>query len=464
MGIIMKNGIAYGASSDEAFNISYDNTKSGLSASNVQNAIDEVSEKLSESGDIDLSEYETKTDSQTKYNDAVAHSDVNLGTAKSYTDEKIANLLNNSTEAVDSIYELRDAMENNADAIEALTTVAASKVPTSRKINNKELTEDITLSADDVGAYSKSTCNTLFNRKVDDCYLEINNNATGTGDVKFATVDYSDCDSNNGASALIRMRSGHGNGKSFIFSQDVYIHVNYDGTVRVDNRKHYDSYVGKYDDVNHQYGDIFWVNDTDNKIVDFYCLVGQWTRLWMTPYKRITSSSKGTFTQYTDRILYSEGAKEWAANSVIVVKSDIPSWAMKSTKPSYTASEVGAPTVDEMNAAIADVQSSINTHTSDAVKHITSDERTAWNTAKTHASSAHAPSNAQANVIESIKVNGVVQDITNKSVNITLPTEWPDAGGGNFDDIYNYEFITVEDIDAICGTTIQLAFSSEVTF
>lgn len=152
MGIIMKNGIAYGASSDEAFNISYDNTKSGLSASNVQNAIDEVSEKLFESGDIDLSEYETKTDSQTKYNDAVAHSDVNLGTAKSYTDEKIANLLNNSTEAVDSIYELRDAMENNADAIEALTTVAASKVPTSRKINNKELTSDITLTASDVGA------------------------------------------------------------------------------------------------------------------------------------------------------------------------------------------------------------------------------------------------------------------------------------------------------------------------
>lgn len=49
MGIIMKNGIAYGASSDEAFNISYDNTKSGLSSSNIQNAIDEVSEKLSES-------------------------------------------------------------------------------------------------------------------------------------------------------------------------------------------------------------------------------------------------------------------------------------------------------------------------------------------------------------------------------------------------------------------------------
>ena len=47
-----------------------------------------------------------------------------------YVDEQIAsevaNLLNNSTEAVDSIMELASAMENNADAIEALETVAAS--------------------------------------------------------------------------------------------------------------------------------------------------------------------------------------------------------------------------------------------------------------------------------------------------------------------------------------------------
>lgn len=50
-----------------------------------------------------------------------------LTSAKAYADEKIANLLENSTEAVDSIYELRDAMNENADAIEALETIAASK-------------------------------------------------------------------------------------------------------------------------------------------------------------------------------------------------------------------------------------------------------------------------------------------------------------------------------------------------
>lgn len=84
--------------------------------------------------------------------DAKGSADTALASAKAYADEKVANLLDNSTEAVDSIMELAEAMENNADAIEALETVAASKVPTSRKINGKALTADITLSASDVGA------------------------------------------------------------------------------------------------------------------------------------------------------------------------------------------------------------------------------------------------------------------------------------------------------------------------
>lgn len=40
----------------------------------------------------------------------------------------------------------------------------------------------------------------------------------------------------------------------------------------------------------------------------------------------------------------------------------------------------------------------------------------------THATSAHAPSTAQANVIEGITVNGATMSPTNKVVNITVPT------------------------------------------
>ena len=68
------------------------------------------------SGNTITSTYETKSDATAK-----------LTEAKNYTDGKIANLLDNSTEAVDSIMELAAAMEDNADAIEALQGIAAGK-------------------------------------------------------------------------------------------------------------------------------------------------------------------------------------------------------------------------------------------------------------------------------------------------------------------------------------------------
>ena len=46
---------------------------------------------------------------------------------------------------------------------------------------------------------------------------------------------------------------------------------------------------------------------------------------------------------------------------------------------------------------------------------------------------AHAPSDAQANVIESIKVNGTAQTISSKSVNITVPTKASDIGAATDD-------------------------------
>lgn len=53
--------------------------------------------------------------------------------AKDYTDEKIANLLENDTEAVDSVMELAAAMKNNTDAIDMLKSVAATKSTTGHK-------------------------------------------------------------------------------------------------------------------------------------------------------------------------------------------------------------------------------------------------------------------------------------------------------------------------------------------
>ena len=53
----------------------------------------------------------------------------------------------------------------------------------------------------------------------------------------------------------------------------------------------------------------------------------------------------------------------------------VPAWAKAASKPAYTAAEVGA---DPAGSA-AGVQGNLDAHTVDAVKHITANERTAWN-------------------------------------------------------------------------------------
>lgn len=49
-----------------------------------------------------------------------------------------------------------------------------------------------------------------------------------------------------------------------------------------------------------------------------------------------------------------------------------------------------------------------------------------YDAAYEHSQAAHAPSNAQANVLESVKLNGVPLQITDKAVNVTVPTKVSD--------------------------------------
>ena len=63
-----------------------------------------------------------------------------------------------------------------------------------------------------------------------------------------------------------------------------------------------------------------------------------------------------------------------------------------------------------------------DSHTSDTTKHITSTERTNWNSAKTHADSVHAPSNAQANqnAFSNIKVGDTTISADTTTDTLTL--------------------------------------------
>ena len=80
-------------------------------------------------------------------------------------------------------------------------------------------------------------------------------------------------------------------------------------------------------------------------------------------------------------------------------------------------------TLDGYGITDAAKKDDLTTHTGNTTIHITADERTSWNAAKTHANSAHAPSNAQANIIETVKVNGTALAATSKAVDITVPTK-----------------------------------------
>ena len=79
-----------------------------------------------------------------------------LTEAKTYTNTKITTLKEEllgpgTSEAIDTIYELADALTENADVVKALNDAIGAKVDKTTKINNKTLTQDITLTKYDIG-------------------------------------------------------------------------------------------------------------------------------------------------------------------------------------------------------------------------------------------------------------------------------------------------------------------------
>lgn len=106
---------------------------------------------------------------------------------------------------------------------------------------------------------------------------------------------------------------------------------------------------------------------------------------------------------------------------------NVPNVSTNDQTPSYTESTSLAKlsSGEKLYVAFGKISKAITdfiSHIGDTVKHITSTERTNWNAAKTHADSAHAPSSAQANVIETVKVNGTALTPSSKAVDITVPS------------------------------------------
>ena len=153
--------------------------------------------------------------------------------------------------------------------------------------------------------------------------------------------------------------------------------------------------------------------------------------------------------------------------------SDVSAWAKASTKPKYTATEVGADPagssataltnaksytdqkvsdlingapetldtlkeiadaiteneeiVDTLNSAIGTKANAadLTSHTENSGIHCTSSQKTNWDAAYTHSQAAHAPSTAERNTIVGVQKNSVdlTPNSSTRKVNITVPTK-----------------------------------------
>ena len=100
-------------------------------------------------------------------------------------------------------------------------------------------------------------------------------------------------------------------------------------------------------------------------------------------------------------------------------------------------------TESEIDTKVASINTSITNHTGNASIHVTSDNKTQWNSAYTHSTSAHAPSSAEKNIIVGIQKNGtdLTVNSSTRKVNITVPTTAAEIGAAssthNHDDKYD---------------------------
>ena len=127
--------------------------------------------------------------------------------------------------------------------------------------------------------------------------------------IKFVSVNYSSVATCFKMGAM----TCHDNGLSYKHLTDILISVTTAGEVYCDIFKFAQQSVGSVDGVARCTGDVFYVNNTSTKVVDFYILCGQWSSSQFTPITGIGSTSIAGVTQYSgSEIGYSDGTKVWA--------------------------------------------------------------------------------------------------------------------------------------------------------
>ena len=223
-------------------------------------------------------------------------------------------------------------------------------VPNTRTINSKALSSNISLSNKDVGALPDYTINishqTAGNPRI----------------VKFVSVNYT----SKATCFKMGAMTCHDNGSSYQFLTDMLIAVTTSGVVTANIYKFAQSSIGNVDGVARYTGDVFYVNDTTNKIVDFYILCGQYSESQFTPVTKVGSTTIAYVTQYSGTATYySSGDKTWAngCGTTYARLSDIP------TKTSQLTNDSGFATTSQLNNKVnySDIVQSTGTNTNNVM-------------------------------------------------------------------------------------------------
>lgn len=137
-------------------------------------------------------------------------------------------------------------------------------------------------------------------------------------------------------------------------------------------------------------------------------------------------------------VLCNDTSVTWASSDKVLLKGEMAIEFPKSGAPKFKFGDgtntfanlpYSAMTPDEVSAAIkAAVDTASHTHSNKAIldaitASFTTELKANYDAAYKHSTSAHAPSNAQANVIEGVSVNGTKLTPNSKVVDVTVPTK-----------------------------------------
>lgn len=209
-------------------------------------------------------------------------------------------------------------------AVDTTTIALKSDIPTESTVSGWGFTKNTgTITGVQLNGTSIATSGVANVKALPNFNLNISHQTAGNPrPVKFLTINYAT------AATYFKMSatSCHDNGTSYQFLEDIIIGCTTSGSV-VCNVYKYCQQTVTYDSATRNYGDVFYVIDTTNKIVDFYILCGQYASSQFTPATKIGNTTIAYITQYTGTATYySSGTKVWAnGNSTTYAKlSDVP--------------------------------------------------------------------------------------------------------------------------------------------